>query len=99
MVKKSRFLLVLVLAAALVAVPLGSAFAQDDSYTKDRDPGAMAADLLLVRPAGLAAMVLGFGVFVLSFPFSATGGNTQQAAEKLVNDPARYTFQRPLGEF
>jgi hypothetical protein len=31
-------------------------------------------------------------------PFSLLGGNVGESAEKLVAEPARYTFTRPLGE-
>jgi hypothetical protein len=99
MVKKLKMALVLTLAAVLVAVPFGTVLAQDDPYTKDRDPGAMTADLVFSRPLGLAAIVAGAAVFVVSIPFSALGGNTEQAYQKLVADPAAYTFRRPLGEF
>jgi hypothetical protein len=98
MVKNMRLALVLALAAALVVVPFGSVLAEDDPYTQDRDPGAMAADLLLARPVGLCAIVAGAAVFVVSLPFSALGGNTGQAYQKLVADPAAYTFRRPLGD-
>ncbi|MGD8367721.1 MAG: hypothetical protein PVG78_08765 [Desulfobacterales bacterium] len=98
MVKNMKLALVLALAAALVVVPFGSVIAQEDSFTKDRDPGAMTADLLLARPVGLCAIVVGAAVFVVSLPFSALGGNTEQAYEKLVADPAAYTFRRPLGD-
>ena len=99
MVKKLKMALVLTLAAVLVAVPFGAVAAQDDPYIKDRDPGAMTADLVFSRPLGLAAIVAGVCVFVVSIPFSALGGNTEQAYQKLVADPAAYTFRRPLGEF
>jgi hypothetical protein len=64
------------------------------------EPGgvAMAGDLLIVRPLCFVGLVLGTVVFVVSSPFSAIGGNIRQAAEKLVKEPATYTFVRPLGE-
>jgi hypothetical protein len=99
MVKKLKMALMLTLAAVLVAVPFGAVVAQEDPYIKDRDPGAMTADLVFSRPLGLVAFVAGAAVFVVSIPFSALGGNTEQAYQKLVADPAAYTFRRPLGEF
>jgi hypothetical protein len=99
MFKKMKLALVLVLAAVLVVAPLGSVMAQDDPNSKDRNAGAMAADLVLTRPVGFCAIVAGAAVFVVSLPFSALGGNTGQAYKKLVSDPAEYTFRRPLGEF
>jgi hypothetical protein len=99
MVKKWKIPLVMIVAAALIAVPCGGVLAQENPYEKDRDPGAMTADLVLTRPVGLAAIVAGTAVFVLSIPFSVIGGNTGQAWQKLVMDPIEYTFVRPLGEF
>jgi len=99
MVKNWKIPLVMIVAAALIAVPCGGVLAQDQPYVKDRDPGAMTADLVLARPVGLAAIVVGTAVFVLSIPFSVIGGNTGQAWQKLVMDPTEYTFVRPLGDF
>lgn len=98
MVKKWNIMLVAILAAVLIAGPCASALAQEESNPKDRDAGAMAADLVLARPLGLAAVVAGTAVYLFSLPFHAMGGNTVQAWQKLVLDPTEYTFHRPLGE-
>jgi hypothetical protein len=42
-------------------------------------------------------MVVGTGFFIITIPFSALGGNTGEAAQKLVVAPTKYTFARPLG--
>jgi len=59
---------------------------------------AMLFDLVLVRPFGLAATAIGTGVFFVSLPFSAIGGNSDAAFKKLVVAPAGFTFNRPLGQ-
>ena len=88
-----------ILIAALVMIPFGSAaMAQNNPDENEKTSGKMTLDLLLVRPAGLLATLLGSAVFIISSPFSAMGGNTREAYEKLVVEPARYTFQRPLGD-
>lgn len=76
------------------------AFSGDRYGDSTRAPSgeAMAADVLLLRPLGIVATVLGSAAFVVSLPFSALGGNVGQAADKLVAEPAAYTFKRPLGE-
>jgi hypothetical protein len=61
------------------------------------DAEKMAADALVVRPVGIAATVLGSVLYVISLPFSYAGGNQYEAQKALVEDPARHTFQRPLG--
>ncbi len=60
---------------------------------------AMAVDLIAARPLGFVAMVGGTLVFVVSWPFSALGGNSNEAWDTLVVAPAEYTFSRPLGNF
>ncbi|MFW6235191.1 MAG: hypothetical protein ACOC24_00240, partial [Desulfovibrionales bacterium] len=60
---------------------------------------AMAADALVVRPVGIAATVVGGALFIVSLPFSALGGNTDQTFDRMVADPARFTFTRELGKF
>ena len=63
------------------------------------EPGAaaMALDLLVARPFGLIITTVGTAVFLVSLPFSAAGGNVNNASEKLVLGPARETFVRCLG--
>lgn len=58
----------------------------------------MLVDLVLVRPVSLVATVLGTGLFVLQLPLSLIQGTPpSDPARKLIVEPAKYTFQRPLG--
>lgn len=89
------------LAAALLAASTAAA-AQAEPYVPDgvAEPsaGAMAFDLIVVRPVSLVATILGSGLFVLQLPLSAVQGKPPlEPAKKLVMEPARYTFDRPLG--
>lgn len=58
---------------------------------------AMTGDLLIARPLLLVTTVAGTAVFLASLPFTAAGGNMEQAGEMLVEGPARATFVRCLG--
>ncbi|MDP3859138.1 MAG: hypothetical protein Q8Q73_15395 [Stagnimonas sp.] len=83
--------------AALIA---GSAHAQSTLSEVEDSPGAgaMAFDLIFIRPLGLVSTVLGTGVFILQLPFNfGAENNKDKAFEKLVKEPARYTFTRQLG--
>jgi hypothetical protein len=92
--------LALILTAAFLTLPLGSvALAEEYFETETPGGGEMMWDLVACRPAGIVATVLGTAVWLVSYPFSALGGNTDQATEELVKKPARFTFQRPLGDF
>lgn len=55
-------------------------------------------DVLFFRPVGLALIPIGAALFVVSLPFSATGGNVSSAFHNLVAAPAKFTFCRPLGD-
>jgi hypothetical protein len=55
------------------------------------------ADFLIARPLGLVATVVGTTVYILAFPFAALAGDVRTPAEMLVAEPARFTFDRPLG--
>jgi len=68
-------------------------------YIESGSAEAMVADVIVARPIGLVASVVGSAVYVVSLPFSLLGGNEKQAREKLVKEPTAFTFKRPLGEF
>ncbi len=86
--------------AALIAVSFAtSALAQEYFQTKEPGGGAMMYDMVVVRPIGLVATAVGSVFWLISLPFSASGDNVDTATEKLVKEPAAYTFDRPLGEF
>ena len=86
------------LAGSLLLGPAGTA-AADRYHAVDEGPTAleMTADLMVTRPLHLTATGLGAAVFLVSLPFSALGGNVDEAAEQLVAGPARATFKRCLG--
>jgi hypothetical protein len=65
----------------------------------DPDPAEVAADVLVVRPLGVAATAVGAVIFVLALPFAAIAGDVDKTARTLVGKPARFTFTRPLGDF
>jgi hypothetical protein len=100
MYKIKKHTVIFLLISALVCVPFGaSALAATQTSNNEVSGSTMTADLILVRPLGIVATVLGCAVFVVSLPFSALGGNTKQASQKLVKEPAAFTFTRPLGAF
>ncbi len=76
------------------------AVAADSSNTADNAPSgaAMLVDLVVARPLGLVTTLLGTVVFVAGLPFELLAGNVSDPARRLVGDPARFTFTRPLGE-
>jgi uncharacterized membrane protein YfcA len=96
-------LTVILLMIGLVVCPFRSVVRAQDEYarfpTEERSAESMVFDLALLRTAGLVGIVFGTGAFILSLPFSALAGNTDEAFQRLMADPAKYTFKRPLGDF
>lgn len=88
----------LALAAGLLLTPTVGVTSNAASLNEEPGAGAIAFDLLFVRPISLVTTVAGAGLFVLSVPIGAVQGDPLQAAEPLVLQPARYTFVRPLGQ-
>ncbi len=100
MPKLSKQYMVFLVISSLVLVPFGTgALAQIQSQEEEISAGKMVIDGLLIRPLGIVATVAGSVLFVVSLPFSALGGNVKKAAKKLVIEPAKFTFTRPLGDF
>ncbi len=90
--------MVLLIALSVVLVPLGSqVMAQAEVDVKDPSAGSMTYDLIVMRPLGAAATILGAGVWVLALPFTAIGKSIPEASQKLVKDPFHFTITRPLG--
>ena len=80
---------IILLALLFVFSSISIAFASDE---------AVLADLFFLRPLGLASLVGGTAVFVVSLPITAINRSISKSAKELVADPFNYTFNRPIGE-
>jgi hypothetical protein len=98
--KKSLRLTLAALLALAATLP-GTAGAYDYMTGKTSlkpTGGEMLADTLLVRPVAIVGTLLSTTAFVITLPFSALGGNVDEAAQSLVAEPFQFAFLRPLGE-
>ena len=96
--KRVQQSMVLLLALSMVLVPFGSqVLAQAEVHDEEPSAGSMTYDLVVMRPLGAAATILGAGVWVLALPFTAINDSIPAASEKLVKDPFHFTVTRPLG--
>ncbi len=67
----------------------------------EREPAsgeAMIADVLVVRPVTLVALVLGTGISIVATPFALISGTTREVYGRLVAEPFDFMVNRPLGE-
>ncbi len=98
---KRLFLSLLAVCAALASGYAAAA----DSGERNVTPQGVLADLLLLRPFGLAMTVAGTGLFIGTSPLAALAATAppydalQRSGEALVIAPAAFTFMRPIGDF
>ena len=60
---------------------------------------SMIADFVVCRPIGILATLGGSALYILSYPFTYLGKNTEDAKRTFIEYPFHYTFRRPLGDF
>lgn len=70
-----------------------------DDYLDETHPSslAMIGDALIARPLLIVGTAVGAGIFVVTSPFTAGGGNIGDAWDMWVVTPAKNAFQRCLG--
>ena len=98
----NRKLITYFLAAILAMSNLAfvsNTYARDyNSNSEGPSGGAMLADAVLMRVPMTVVTIVGAGLFVVTLPFSALGGNVGEAGTKMVKEPFEYAWVRPLGE-
>ncbi len=94
-----RYIVVITIIGLFAATVGTDAFAQSPAQEGEVKAGMMVVDAVLVRPLGLVSLVAGTAIFIVSLPFSALGRNVKASAKKMVVEPAKFTFVRPLGSF
>lgn len=85
-------LVAVLLTLTLVIFSSSMAFADTN---KDID---VIADALLLKPLGLAALVGGSAIFVITLPIAAITKSIHTTSNVLVSRPFTYVFVRPIGE-
>lgn len=93
-----RSLVFVVVAVLFCTTTVSSAFAQDTGLEEETSGEEMIGDFVLLRPLGIGATAVGTVFFIVSLPFSAISGSVDLAFQKLVVEPAAFTFTRPLGK-
>lgn len=101
---KKRRALSLVFVCAMLTGHHAGAYDEPKSKRQQGAP-AVLADLMLLRPFGIAITAAGTGLFVATLPFTVIAGIApphdalEKAGTALVVAPAAFTFWRPIGDF
>ncbi len=61
------------------------------------DFGTVLADLIFLRPLGVAGLVLGTAAAIVATPFALPSGSMGEVGRTLIVAPYEFTFLRPLG--
>lgn len=73
--------------------------AEEELTVKGPPPGElMLVDGVILRPLGIAALIVGAVGNLILLPFSLTSKSLPQAEQELIQKPFDYTFKRPVGE-
>jgi hypothetical protein len=92
--------MVLFLVATLTILPFGSAaVAQVEFEPEQPSAGAMTYDLVILRPVGIVSIATCAAIWVVAFPVALIGGSVKPATQRLLVEPFKFTFPRPLGAF
>lgn len=89
------------IAAVLVIVMLSGVSSAARAANETTNPPSaeeMALDVILVRPLGIVSLAAGTVFFIVSLPFTLPSRSVGVAARRLVAEPFKFTFTRPIGE-
>jgi hypothetical protein len=92
---------VMVLIAGLLLSANAHAQAPEEIESRSPNPGLIVFDLIVLRPLGLVAVVVGGAAFPPAAGLTAANGRDgiQAALQLFVIGPAKNVFLRPLGDF
>ena len=96
--KGFRKIFLLLLTLSLVMGGLYSTGWAGENFRKD-DPvahGWSAVDLIVARPLGIVAGIVGTTIFVVALPFTIPSGNVGNAADMFIAQPFRFSFTRKI---
>ena len=68
----------------------GEKWNQDDPLTDEWNM----VDLLIARPIGIVAGIVGTGIFILSLPFTIPTNSVEKAANLFIERPFKFSFVR-----
>jgi len=91
MKKKVKKMLILLLVISLMILNLDAVGWSQEDPTHE---GYNAIDLILARPLGIAAGIIGTGIFILSLPFTIPTKSLDDASKLFIIEPFNFSFVR-----
>ncbi len=88
--KKLLVTLLMLILVSCMFCPEGSA----QSAPSLKDDELNLVDLLIARPAGFAAGIVGTGIFIVTLPFTIPAGGVEKASQMLITNPFHFSLSR-----
>ena len=100
MLRHLRTLLAALAVVGMLAVPATSAFASNNVELIENEKAPLMVDLFLMRPLGLAGLVVSGVVWVpvQAFTMAVRWQDRQKPIDYMLKGPAEFVFADPLGE-
>ena len=95
---RKKIMLFVALGCVLFSSAGAPALAEESDSDSDISAVSIVGDFFILRPMGIVAQIAGASLFVVTYPVSATMGNVDAVKKKLIDDPAKFTWGRPLGQ-
>jgi hypothetical protein len=99
-----KTILFTLIALLIIGIVVPSLYCQETEERSFKGTGkgeAIIADLIFLRPLGVASSAIGFAATIVSLPFICCRGNGDYGREvvgALLTEPGDFTFVRPLGK-
>ena len=85
----------------IIGIVVPSLYCQENEERSFKGTGkgeAIMADLLFLRPLGVASCGIGLLATIASLPFMCCRDNGREVVGALLTEPGNFTFVRPLGK-
>lgn len=95
MKKYNKAFLIFLVSVMMAGGIHANAFAWDNWNSNDpiTDEWKM-FDIIIARPMGIVAGILGTGIFILALPYTIPTGGVDEAADTFIKRPFKFTFTR-----
>lgn len=87
-----------VVSVLIMLLSVSSSALSADQTTNPPSAEEIVLDAILIRPLGIASIAAGTVFFVAALPFTIPSRSVGIAARRLVAEPFKFTFTRPMGE-
>ncbi len=78
----------------IISLIIGTIFPNSFADNETRKDEINILDILLARPLGVAAGIIGTGIFIISLPFTIPTNSVDKAANMFIIEPFKFSFVR-----